>query len=180
MKVWKWLFFILLIVNIGALAAVMLMFSQSYDAPQTDDNYSESDSGIEIKMDNNAVQSLIMESMGEEPLDISISESGIELTSEKSIYGLDIVTNFNLEPVSTGDSIVFEVTDIDISDVPLTQDMLYSIIRSSSNLPEGISFSENSRALVVETESFTDETDMNIKVDSIDYANNEWYFSMER
>ncbi|WP_020008305.1 DUF2140 family protein [Salinicoccus albus] len=180
MKVWKWLFFILLIFNIAVLAAAMLMLSQSYEAPQTNDNYTESDSGIKVRMDNQAVESLIMDNMGDEPLDISISESGIALTSEHSVYGLDIVTDFNLEPVSTGDSIVFEVTDIDISDLPLTQDMLYSIIRSSSNLPEGLSFSEDSRALVVDTSSFTDEMDMSIKSDSIDYENNEWYFSIER
>lgn len=180
MKIWKWLFFSLLLLNIIIIIGLIFLLGGSYETPEKEDNYSGDESGIEIKMTNDAVQNLIMDAVGDESITIDISESGIELVSSNSVYGLDIDTSFNLEPVSTGDTIVFEVKKIDIANIPLSQDALYTIIRSQSDLPEGISFSENERALVIDTAVFAEAVGFDVKVDSIDYENNEWYFSMKR
>ncbi|WP_411841850.1 DUF2140 family protein [Salinicoccus sp. HZC-1] len=180
MKIWKWLFFSLLLLNILIIIGLIFLLSRSYETPEKEDNYSGDESGIEVKMTNDAVQDLIMDAVGKESIAIDISESGIDLVSSNTIYGLNIDTSFNLEPVSTGDTIVFEVTKIDIANIPLSQNALYTIIRSQSDLPEGISFSENERALVIDTALFVEVVGFDVKVDSIDYENNEWYFSMKR
>ncbi len=180
MNIWKWLFFILLLVNLIIAVLLIFLLSGSYSSPESEDNYSSGSSGMEIKMTNDAVESLIMESIEDEKLSLDINESGIELLSQNNIYGIGVDASFNLEPVSTGDTIVFEVLDIDISNLPLPQDVLYSIIRTQSNLPEGISFSEDERALVIDTALFDEAAGVDVKVDSIDYKNNEWYFSMEK
>ncbi|AKG74113.1 DUF2140 family protein [Salinicoccus halodurans] len=180
MNIWKWLFFILLLFNIIVAASLIFMLSSSYGTPEEEDNYSGGSSGIEIKMTNDAVESLIMDTIEDESLSLEISESGIELLSRNNIYGISVDASFILEPVSTGDTIVFEVSDIDIANIPLSQNALYSIIRSQSDLPEGISFSEDERALVIDTALFDGAAGLDMKVDSIDYENNEWYFSMER
>lgn len=180
MKIWKCLFFILLLINIIVITGLAFMLSGSYESPGKEDNYTAESSGIEVKMTNDAVQSLIMDTMTDDSISLDINESDIELISSNDIYGLDVNTSFKLEPVSTGDTIVFEVLKIDIANLPLSQDALYSIIRSQSDLPDGISFSEENRALIVDTSLFEEAVGLDIKVDSIDYKNNEWYFSMER
>lgn len=180
MNIWKWLFIILLVFNIIIIGSLAFMLSGSYGSPEEEDNYSAKDSGIEIKMTNEAVESLITEKMKDESLSLAISESGIELVSQNNIYGIGVDTSFELEPVATGDTIVFEISNIDIANLPLSQDALYSIIRSQSDMPEGISFSEDERALVVDTALFDEAAGLDVKVGSIDYENNEWYFSMER
>lgn len=180
MKIWKWLFIILLAVNIIAVSGLIYLLSQNYAAPEEQDNYAGGSSGMEIQMTNDAVESLIMESIDDDSLSLNISKSGINLNSRNNIYGISVDASFQLEPVATGDTIVFEVSDIDIANIPLPQDALYSIIRSQSDLPEGISFSEDERALVIDTALFDEAAGLDVRVDSIDYQNNEWYFSMER
>ncbi|HIW12122.1 MAG TPA: YpmS family protein [Candidatus Salinicoccus stercoripullorum] len=180
MKIWKWLFIILLAANIIAVAGLVYLLSGSYTAPGEVDNYSGGNSDMEIQMTNEAVEALIMESIDDDSLSLDISESGIGLNSRNNVYGISVDASFQIEPVATGDTIVFEVSDIDIENIPLPQDALYSIIRSQSDLPEGISFSEDERALIIDTSLFDEAAGFDVRVDSIDYQNNEWYFSMEK
>ncbi|MFC3418232.1 DUF2140 family protein [Salinicoccus hispanicus] len=181
MNIWKWLFIGLLIVNVGIVIWLFTVLNGNYEAPDSEnDNYTPSESGIEIKMNNDAVESVLNESINDDSLTISVDESGIVLDAVQEAYGFTIDTSIALDPVSTGDEVVFEAKNINIADLPLTQDMLYSLIRTQSDLPEGIRFSDTERALVVDSAALTEQIEWDVKVDSIDYGNDEWYFSITR
>src|SRR5699024_1033530 len=135
---------------------------------------------MEIRRVKEAVEARIRGRIEDDCWSLDISESGIGLNSRNNVYGISVDASCQIEPVATGDTIVFEVSDIDIENIPLPQDALYSIIRSQSDLPEGISFSEDERALIIDTSLFDEAAGFDVRVDSIDYQNNEWYFSMEK
>ncbi|TVT29573.1 DUF2140 family protein [Salinicoccus cyprini] len=181
MNIWKWLFIILLLVNVGIGIWLFTILDGSYEAPSSEnDNYVSSESGIEITMNNDAVESVLNESINDDSLSISVDETGIMLDAVQEAYGFTIDTSIELDPVSTGDEVVFEISNINISDLPLTQDMLYSLIRTQADLPEGIRFSDAERALIVDSAVLTEQLEWDVKVDSIDYENDEWYFSITR
>src|SRR5699024_12330954 len=99
-----------------------------------------------------------MESIADERSSLDISESGIVLNSRNNVYGISVDASFQIEPVATGDTIVFEVSDIDIENIPLPQDALYSIIRSQSDLQVVISFSADERELIIDMSLYDYDT----------------------
>lgn len=181
LNIWKWLFIALLILNAGIVVWLFTALYGNYEAPDSEnDNYPAEESGIEIKMNNDAVESILNESINDDSLSISVDETGIILDAVQEAYGFKIDTSIELDPASTGDEVVFEAKNINIADLPLTQDMLYSLIRSQSDLPEGIRFSDTERALIVDSKALAEQIEWDVKVDSIDYENDEWYFSITR
>ncbi|GAB3060117.1 DUF2140 family protein [Salinicoccus sesuvii] len=181
MNIWKWLFIFLLALNVGVIIWLYTLLNENYEAPDSEnDNYTSEGSGIEIKMNNDAVESILNESISDESLSISIDETGILLDAVQEVYGFMIDTSIALDPISIGDQVVFEARNINVADLPLTQDMLYSLIRAQSDLPEGIQFSDTERALIVDSKALTDQIEWDVEVNSIDYENDEWYFSITR
>ncbi|WP_031544767.1 DUF2140 family protein [Salinicoccus luteus] len=181
MNIWKWLFIGLLVLNAAIIIWLLTALNGNYDAPSPEnDNYVPEESGIEIKMNNDAMESILNDAIDDDSLAITIDEQQIALDVIRQVLGLSIETSIELEPVSTGEEVVFELVDINISDLPLSQDMMYDLIRDQSDLPEGISFREQERALVIDSGVFTEQLEWDVKVDSIDYENDEWYFSITR
>ncbi|GAA3726044.1 hypothetical protein GCM10022378_14890 [Salinicoccus jeotgali] len=179
MNVWKSLFAILLSINILFIIWVTITFSNSYDLPdEKNGNYNTAESGIELKMTNQSVQSILNDVIDDDSIQISVGEAGIYFKAVQSVLGIDVETSLNLEPVSIGEELVFAVKDIDVADLPLTQDMFYSIIKNQSDLPEGIRFDEDERALLINIKALTQDFKMEVEVEKIDYRNDEWYFSI--
>ncbi len=179
MNIWKTLFVILVSINILFIIWIAITFGNSYDLPdEKNSNYNTAESGIELKMTNQAVQSIFNDAIDDESIQVSVGEAGIYFKAVQDVLGIEIETSLNLEPVSTGEEIVFAVKDIDVADLPLTQDMFYSIIKNQSDLPEGIRFDDDERALLINTKTLTQDFEMEVEVEKIDYRNDEWYFSI--
>src|SRR5690625_7619923 len=110
MKIWKWLFIILLAANIIAVAGLVYLLSGSYTAPGEVDNYSGGNSDMEIQMTNEAVEALIMESIDDDSLSLDIREAGIGLKPRSNGYGRIVEASFHIKPVTTGGTIGVEVS----------------------------------------------------------------------
>ncbi len=176
MNIWKYLFLILLIVNIAVVGYLYYLLSADYEVPESSTS-GYAPTGIEFILDNATIQDLLDDSL-DDSLTINVSNDAISLYSVNNIYGNDVVTTFNLEPISYGDYVTFRVYNIDIAGFPLSQDMLYTMIIENSYLPEGIRFSTEQYALILDTNLITNQLviqDLNLV--NIDYENNAWYFN---
>lgn len=177
MNIWKYLFIILLILNIAGAAYVYYLLSGDYEVPESP-NADYEPSGIEFILDNAMIQNILDESIVDDSVQINVSDEAIRLYSVNTIYGNDVVTTFNLEPISYGEDVTFRVYNIDIAGFPLSQDMLYTMIVENSYLPEGIRFSREQYALIFDTDLITGQLaipDLNLV--NIDHENNAWYFN---
>lgn len=180
MNVWKILFILLLLFNIGVVLYIYVNLSGDYDVPESDSEGFMA-SGIEVVLDNATIENLLDENINDNSLSIHVNEDGIKLYSNNYIYGNTVYTSFNLEPISYGDVVTFRVSNIDISGFPLSQDMLYTLILENSNLPEGIYFSREQYALIFDTSLLTNQLAFqNLDLVNIDYQNNAWYFTIRQ
>lgn len=176
MNIWKYLFLILLIINIAVVGYLYYLLSADYEVPESSSS-GYSPTGIEFILDNATIQNLLDDSL-DDNLTINVSSDAISLYSVNTIYGNEVVTTFNLEPISYGEYVTFRVYNIDIAGFPLSQDMLYTMIIQNSYLPEGIEFSTEQYALILDTNLITNQLviqDLNLV--NIDYENNAWYFN---
>lgn len=181
MNIWKWLFIILLLLNILVLGSLYIFLSGNYD--EVDTGESEGSSGEHVViLQNHTVETLLNSFLQEDSANeiaVSIDENNIELFSENEYLNMNFDTTFNLNPQITDSSIIFEISDISVGQLPLTEDMLYTLIRTSADLPEGIEFSTDSKALIIDKILFDDYSDLSLDIEEIDYQNNSWYFSIE-
>lgn len=176
MNIWKYLFLILLIINIAVVGFLYYLLSGDYEIPESSHGGYEP-TGIEFILDNATIENLLDQSL-DDSLTINVSNEAISLYSVNTIYGNEVVTTFNLEPVSYGDYVTFRVYNIDIAGFPLSQDMLYTMIVENSYLPEGIRFSTEQYALILDTNLITNQLVMqDLNLVNIDYENNAWYFN---
>lgn len=181
MNIWKWLFIILLLLNILTLGSLYIFLSGSYDAVDTGENDGTSGEHVVI-LQNHTVETLLNSFLQEDSandIEVSIDENNIELFSENEYLNMNFDTTFNLSPQITDSTIIFEISDISVGQLPLTEDMLYTLIRTSADLPEGILFSTDSKALVIDKSLFDDYSDLSLDINEIDYQNNAWYFSIK-
>lgn len=179
LKVWKTLFLILLSINLLFIIWIIISFSNSYSLPdEKNSNYNTAEPGIELKMTNQAIQSVLNDAIDDDSIQISVGEEGIYFKAVQNVLGIDVETSLKLEPASTDEELVFAVKEIDVADLPLTQDMSYSIIKNQSDLPEGVRFDEEERALLISTKTLTEDLGVKVEVEKIDYQNDEWYFSI--
>lgn len=181
MNIWKWSFIILLLFNILAVGSLYIFLSGNYD--DADVEVSDNASGEHVViLQNHTVESLLNSFLQEDAannIEVSIDQTGIELLSENEYLNMNFDTSFNLNPQITDSSIIFEISDISVGQLPLTEDMLYTLIRTSADLPDGITFSTDTKALIIDKSLFDESSDLSLDIDQIDYQNNAWYFSIE-
>lgn len=178
MNIWKYLFIILIAINIAVVGYLYYLLSGDYEVPEASPQ-GFAPTGIEFILDNATIQNILDEAIVDDNLSITVTNEEIEVHSVNSIYGNQVVTTFNLEPITYGEYVTFRVYDIDISGFPMTQDMLYTLIVENSRLPEGIRFSTEQFALIFDTELITNNLVVNdLNLVNIDYKNNAWYFNM--
>lgn len=186
MNIWKWTSLILIVLNVGIIIWVYSMLTGTYDEVENSDSTaddSDNPEGLQVILPNATVESLInsyLSSVDDADIELSITTEAITLQSIDDILGMSVHTTFDLVPVTADDQIIFEVNNIDIGSLPLSQDSLYSIITSAAELPEGIAFGSDAKSLVIDTQIFQDELTDSIQIQTIDYSNNQWYFSIER
>lgn len=184
MNIWKWISIILIALNISFLLWLYVTLSGDYNEfTETDETNTVNESDLYAILPNATVEALINEylsSSDDANLEVNISTDNITLHSRDEILGMTVNTTFNIVPIVEEDQIIFQVSNIDIGNLPLSQDSLYSIIVNASNLPEGVQFSDEDRALIINTQIFEEELTDTIQIETIDYENDEWYFSIKR
>lgn len=181
MNIWKWLFIGLLVINAAVLAGLFIFLSGDYgeldpvDAPDGDQ------AEHVITLENHTVEFLLNSFLqdGADDIAVTIDEENIQLMAENEYLNMNFDTIFNLEPYIAETELIFEISNISIGRLPLSEDMAYTLIRTGADLPEGMAFSTESRALVIDKAVFDDFTDLSVDVEEIDYQNNAWYFSFE-
>ena len=181
MNIWKWLFIILLLLNILAVGSLYMFLSGNYDEVDIRENGDSSAEHVVI-LQNHTVETLLNSFLQEDSandIEVSIDENNIELFSENEYLNMNFDTTFDLNPQITDSTIIFEISDISVGQLPLTEDMLYTLIRTSADLPDGIVFSTDSKALIIDKSMFDDYSDLSLDIEEIDYHNNAWYFSIE-
>lgn len=182
MNIWKWLFILLLILNAAALAALYIFLSNDYDELDVDEELPDEYPEHLITLENHTVEFLLNAFIQEDAgsnMAVTIDEENIQLMSENEYLSMNFDTIFNLEPYVTDSELIFEISDISVGQLPLSDDMLYTLIRAGAELPEGVRFSTDSKALVIDKSLFDGYTDFSVDVERIDYQNNAWYFSFE-
>lgn len=181
MNIWKWLFIMLLALNAVTITALYVFLSGEYNALNLEEEGGAQSEHV-ITLENHTVEFLLNTFLQEDAGDdmaFSIDEENIQLRAENEYLNMNFDTIFNLEPYVTETELIFEISDISIGRLPLSEDMLYTLIRTSAVLPEGVAFSTESKALVIDKSLFDDFTDLSVDVERIDYQNNAWYFSIE-
>lgn len=181
MNIWKWAFISLLLFNILAVGALYIFLTGNYDEVDIGET-GESSAEHVVILQNNSVETILNSFLREDSandISVSIDENNIELFSENEYLNMNFDTTFNLNPQITDSSIIFEISDISVGQLPLTEDMLYTLIRTSADLPDGIVFSTNSKALIIDKSLFDDHSDLSLDIEEIDHQNNAWYFSIE-
>ncbi|CAM4152234.1 DUF2140 family protein [Lacicoccus alkaliphilus] len=182
MNIWKWLFILLLMANAATLAALYFFLSNDYDALDVEEELPEEYSEHLITLENHTVEFLLNTYLQEDAgsnMAVTIDEENIRLMSENEYLNMNFDTIFILEPYVTDSELIFEISDISVGQLPLSEDMLYTLIRTGADLPEGMRFSTESKALVIDKSMFDGYTDFSVDIESIDYQNNAWYFSFE-
>ncbi|HJE19673.1 DUF2140 family protein [Aliicoccus persicus] len=178
MNIWKYLFVILLVINVAVVGYIYYLLSGNYEVPEAREQ-TFAPTGIEFILDNSTIQNILDEAIVDDNLSITVTNEDIEVRSVNTIYGNEVVTTFNLEPLTYGEYVTFRVQNIDIAGFPLSQDMLYTMIIENSSLPEGIQFSREQYALIFDTDLITNNLVVNdLNLVNIDYENNAWYFNM--
>lgn len=184
MNIWKWISIILIALNLSFLLWLFFTLSGDYNqATETEETNTLNEDQLYAFLPNVTVETLINEylsSSDDSNLDVSITTENITLHSRDEILGMTVNTTFNIVPIVEEDQIIFQISNIDIGNLPLSQDSLYSIIVNASNLPEGVQFSEEEQALIINTQIFEEELTDTIQIEKIDYESDEWYFSIER
>lgn len=181
MNIWKWLFTILLLFNILAVASLYIFLSGDYDEVAPDKEHETSGEHI-IILQNHTVETLLNSFLQEDPandIEVSIDENSIELFSENEYLDMNFDTTFNMSPEISDHSLIFEISDISVGQLPLTEDMLYTLIRTSADLPDGMEFSTNSKALIIDKTIFDEYSEQSLDIEQIDYQNDAWHFSIE-
>lgn len=176
-KVWMTLFFILLAINIVCLIAVFLFFNQSYEETAQNESAQEPQD-IEFILSNSTVESLINENIPYKEFTVDINTNGIDVDIAQQLLGFDINSSISGEPVVSGNTIIIELTDLDLAGLPINGDVLYTALRNLVDLPAGIEMSEEERAIVIDMSIFEQYFGVELQVDTIDYENDAWYFSI--
>lgn len=183
MNIWKWLSIILIVLNIGFFVWLYSALSGTYDdKPEAGDSHGEAQ-GLQIILPNATVETFINDALrtsGSDNITVDISTEEITLHSVNQIFGASVNTVFNIEPDIESDNIIFYISNIDIGSLPLSQDALYTVITRAAELPEGVSFSEDTKALVIDPSLFEEDLPEDIQIETIDYGSDAWYFSIER
>lgn len=181
MNIWKWLFMGLLVINVAVLTGLFIFLSGDYDELESFEAPDGGQAEHVITLENHTVEFLLNEFLqdGANDMSVTIDEEDIRLMAENEYLNMNFDTIFNLEPHVTETELIFEISDISIGRLPLSDDMAYTLIRAGADLPERMTFSTESKALVIDKDIFEDFTDFSIDVEKIDYHNNAWYFSFK-
>lgn len=176
-NIWMILFFILLAINALIIVVVASFFNQSYERVSENEPPAESQE-LEFILTNETIQTLINDNIPYDEFTVNIDTDGVTVDIEQTVLGFAINSSVSGDPVVNGDNIIIHLTDLNLAGLPLSEDTLYSALRTLVDLPEGIAMSETERAIVIDMSLFEQYFGVELQVDNIDYANDAWYFSI--
>lgn len=176
-KGWMILFFTLLAINLAVILIIALFLNQSYD-PVTEEAGSNEPQDIEFILKNDTVETLINENIQYDEFSVNINTDGVSIDIAQELLGFPITSSISGSPVVSGNQIIIELTDLNIAGLPLNGDAVYTALRKLVDLPEGISLSDTERAIVIDMTIFEQHFGVELQVDTIDYENDAWYFSI--
>lgn len=176
---WRGLFFLLLSIN---LIILLILFILIMSAPRYDDKIEEVNTekkDIQIITNNETVERVINEYIGNEDLSVKIDQKGILFNTKYPVLGKKIDINIQVDPVVHKDKIVLNLVNIDVMRLPINEDYFYSFMKKYIPLEPGLSYSEDAKAIIVDSKIFTSEMEMDVTINKIDYKNDAWYFSID-
>lgn len=171
------LFFILLAVNILVVVVLTSFFNQSYERVSESERPAESQT-LEFILTNETIQTLINDNIPYDEFNVNIDTDGVTVDIEQTVLGFSINSSVSGEPIVNENNIIIHLTDLNLAGLPLSEDTLYSALRSLADLPDGISMSDTERAIVIDMSLFEQYFGVELQVDNIDYENDAWYFSI--
>lgn len=177
-NIWMILFLVLLGINLIFILILASFFNQNYEEVGESTPPAESNE-LEFILTNDTIETLINDNIPYSEFIVNIDSTGVVVDIEQTVLGFSINSSVSGEPVVIDDQIVIELTDLNLANLPLSEDALYSAIRSFVELPAGIELSETERAIVIDISLFEQYFGVALQVDKIDYENDAWYFSIE-
>ncbi|CAD2075510.1 DUF2140 family protein [Phocicoccus pinnipedialis] len=175
---WKFLFLSLLAVNILMILSIFIaiLFSPKFDEEIPEITSSQTE--IQVITNNQMIERIINQYIDTDDLSIKIDESGVLLNTKYPVLGKDIDIDIQVEPLVHKDKIILNLAKVEIMNLPINVDYIYAFMKRYILLEEGLSYSENSKAIIVDSSIFTKEMDMDVTINNIDYKKDAWYFSI--
>ena len=176
--IWQILFGILLAFNILVILLIISFTNQSYETVNYDDKASKEEQALPFILPNTTIETLINDNLPYEEFKVSVNEEGVRVNIEQTVLGIKVKSSVQGKPVVDGDNIIIPLSDLNLANLPLSEDTLYTALRTFTDLPEGITMKENEKAIVIDSGLFEQYFGIGLQVDKIDYENNAWYFSI--
>lgn len=177
-KLWMILFFTLLTINIVVILFIVLFFNQDYeesDVSGTENTPQE----LTFILPNQTIETLINDNLPYENFNVEVNDAGVKVNIEQSVLGIPISSSVQGEPTVDGDKIVIPLTDLNLGNLPLSEDTLYTALKTFLDLPEGITMADDKKELIIDTAIFEQYFGIGLQVDKIDYEADSWYFSID-
>ncbi|WP_026866297.1 DUF2140 family protein [Jeotgalicoccus marinus] len=176
-KLWMILFFTLILINLIIVVIVASFFNQDYE--ESDLTGTEnSPQALTFILPNQTIETLINDNLPYENFNVEIDTSGVTVNIESRVLGIPIRSSVRGAPIVDGDNIVIPLTDLNLADLPLSEDTLYSALKTFLDLPEGITMADGKKELIIDTKIFEQYFGISLQVDKIDYEADTWYFSI--
>ncbi|MCK1976706.1 DUF2140 family protein [Jeotgalicoccus huakuii] len=176
-KLWMILFFTLLLINLIIVVIVASFFNQDYE--ESDLTGTEnSPQALTFILPNQTIETLINDNLPYENFNVDIDTSGVTVNIESRVLGIPIRSSVRGAPIVDGDNIVIPLTDLNLADLPLSEDTLYSALKTFLDLPEGITMADGKKELIIDTKIFEQYFGIGLQVNKIDYEADTWYFSI--
>src|SRR5699024_824453 len=176
--IWQILFCILLAFNILVILLIISFTNSSYETVNYDDKTSKEEQALPFILPNTTIETLINDNLPYEEFKVSVNEEGVRVNIEQTVLGIKVKSSVQGKPVVDGDNIIIPLSDLNLANLSLSEDTLYTALRIFTDLPEGITMKENEKAIVIDSGLFEQYFGIGLQVDKIDYENNAWYFSI--
>lgn len=176
---WKLSFLILLGINVLVVLSIVLMIVL---APKYDEEIAESPSkqtDIQVITNNETIENIINQYIETDDLSVKIDKTSVLLNTKYPVLGKSIDIDIQVDPIVHKDKIILNLVKVDIMNLPISGDYVYSFMKNYIPLEEGLSYSNDRKAIIVDSSIFTKEMDMDVTINNIDYKNDAWYFSID-
>lgn len=176
--IWQICFGLLLAFNIVVVLIIILFTNQTYEPVKVSEGENQRVQELPFILPNQTIETLINDNLPYEEFKVAVNENGVTVNIQQTLLGIPIKSSVQGQPVVDGKNIVIPLSDLNLANLPLSEDTLYTALRTFTDLPEGITMKENEKAIVIDSGLFEQYFGISLQVDKIDYENNEWYFSI--
>lgn len=178
-NIWKILFLVLILINLIVILSIgyKILTTPSYDNFTEKSNQTHT-SPIQVVANNETIEHAINKEI-DENMHVHIDEDGIIIETGYHVLKLDIPVKISIEPLVKDDKIILQLKDIDVASLSISMDMIYDTLKDHVELGEGMTFSDDSAEIIIDSKVFKDQLEYDVTIDEIDYKNDKWYFSVD-